>query len=350
MPTAHAPARRPPRVSGLVSILLALLLLTACGAGTTSVNATDQVATTHTTSTTPTTGTSIPSATTEAAAEPASPEGTRPGPAGELEVSFLDIGQGDATLVRTHDATMLIDTGRHDREDVVEHLHFREVESIDVVVITHGHADHIGQLDRILTEFDVGEVWMSGTPHTSATFERAIDAIAAADVAYEEPRAGASTTVGSIDVDVVHPTGLSGDLHADTLAVRIGIGEVSFLFTGDAEGAVETELVARDPAVLEATVYHVGHHGSTTSTTAGFLAAVAPEVAVYSASAGNSYGHPHDEVVDRITDAGIDLYGTDVDGTVTVTTDGVTYAVVTDGPAGPTVEDRDADAPRAPPT
>ncbi len=339
----------------VASVLVLALLAAGCGTDTDTATSTGAGPATEAPATDDPTTTAPPSTdvpTTTGAEAPAEITGSAPTAplGGELEVSFLDVGQGDATLLRTDDATVLIDTGRHDREDVVEHLRFRGVEAIDVVVITHGHADHIGQLDRILASVDVGEVWMSGTPHTSATFERAVDAIADAGVVYEEPRAGASTTVGSLAVDVVHPAGLTGDLHGDSLSVRVGFGAVSFLFTGDAEADTEAELVARDRALVAATVYQVGHHGSTTSTTAGFLAAVDPEVAVYSAGSGNTYGHPHDEVVDRITGAGVDHYGTDVHGTVTVTTDGVTYTVATDGPAGPTEGATDPAAPRAPPT
>ncbi|MDP9071338.1 MAG: MBL fold metallo-hydrolase, partial [Actinomycetota bacterium] len=126
-------------------------------------------------------------------------------PAGELAVHFLDVGQGDATVVVAPDATMLIDTGRQDGGDVVAALQDLGVSRIDVVAITHPHADHIGQLDDVLGAVDVDEVWMSGTVSTSQTFEEAISAVEASDAAYEEPRAGAHTTVGSLAVDVVHP-------------------------------------------------------------------------------------------------------------------------------------------------
>jgi beta-lactamase superfamily II metal-dependent hydrolase len=266
----------------------------------------------------------------------------------EVAVHFLDVGQGNATLIVAPDATMLIDTGRHDRTDVVPMLRSLGVASIDVVAITHGHADHIGQLDRVLGSFDVGEVWMSGTPHTTQTFDRAITAIERSTAGYEEPRAGDTTTVGSLTVEILNPVELSGDMDADMLVLRVSYGDVSFLFTGDLQGAGEGGVLARYGGGLASTIYQVAHHGSNTSTSAGFLAAVQPQTAVYSASATNQYGHPHAEVIDRLNAAGVDVYGTAVHGTVTVTTDGVTFAVSTGQAASPIAPVAPAPAPATP--
>lgn len=255
---------------------------------------------------------------------------------GEVAVYFLDVGQGDATLFVAPDATLLIDTGRHDRSDVVPMLRSLGVTSLDVVAITHGHADHIGQLDRVLGSFEVGEVWMSGTPHTTQTFDRAITALERSSASYDEPRAGDTTTVGSLTVEILNPVGVTGDIDADTLVMRVSYGSVSFLFTGDLVASGEAALLARGDGSLPATVYQVGHHGSNTSTSSALLAAARPQVAIYSASATNQYGHPHAEVVQRLVAAGAEVYGTAIHGTVTVTTDGSTYRVSTDRSA-PTV-------------
>jgi competence protein ComEC len=264
-----------------------------------------------------------------AAWAPGDPAGGGPAvPPDGLAVRFLDVGQGDATLLTAPGATMLIDTGRHDRDDLVPLLRAAGVSALDVVAVTHPHADHLGQFDRVLDALDVAEVWWPGTTHSTRTFERALDALERSDAAYEEPRAGDRTTVGPLQVEVLHPETLSGgDLHADMLVLRVVYGEVSFLFTGDAERDVEEALVRRLGPSLASTVYQVGHHGSATSTTPPLLAAVSPAIAVYSAGAGNAYGHPHREVVSRLLDAGVDLYGTDVHGTITITTDGADVEV-----------------------
>ncbi|MFS8664851.1 MAG: MBL fold metallo-hydrolase [Limnochordales bacterium] len=245
----------------------------------------------------------------------------------ELVVFFLDVGQGDATLLQGPDFTILIDAGRHDRADVVPYLEAAGVKAIDLFIGTHAHSDHIGQCAAVMGRFPVKEVWLPGHVHTSLTFERCLDAILDSDAGYHEPRAGEAFQVGSARVEVVHPASATGDLNNDSIAVRILYGDVVLLFTGDAEAPAEAAMVERG-LPLSAHVLHMGHHGSRTSSTAPFLAAVAPEVAIYSAGAGNSYGHPHPEALARVAAAGAMVYGTDVHGTVRVTTDGRRYTVV----------------------
>jgi competence protein ComEC len=286
------------------------------------------------------------------ASAPSLREGTSPGSGstghstvaveGTSTAYFFDVGQGDATLLAGPDYTIVIDAGRHDRQDVVPHLREAGVESIDLLIGTHPHADHIGQFPRILEAFPVVEVWMSGEPHNSRTFERALDAILSSGAAYHEPRAGEAYRIGSARVDVLNPVQLSGNLHASSVSVRIAFGNVAFLFTGDAEVETERAMIERGH-VLAAQILHLGHHGSRTSSAVEFLQAVGPEVAVYSAGSGNSYGHPHDEVVQRIARMGIGLYGTDQHGTIRVITDGSSYrvaaergAVVATRPPAPT--------------
>ncbi len=257
---------------------------------------------------------------------------------GDLEVHYLDVGQADATLLLHDEVAVLIDAGNWQRSDVVPALQSAGVETLDLIVITHPHADHIGQFDQIMDAFEVAEVWWSGSITTTQTFERAVAALERSDAAYEEPRAGASTTIGPLAIDIVNPpagVGLS-DLHDAGLGLRITYGEVSLLFTGDAEAATESRMVSSAAEYLTADVLQLGHHGSNTSTTANFLAAVDPAVAIYSAGSGNQYGHPHAEVVDRVTGAGIDLYGTDVHGTVVLTTDGSSWDITAQRQGTPT--------------
>lgn len=283
----------------------------------------------------------------ESEAEDAPAEATTAVPLdGELQVHFLDVGQGDATLLVHADATVLIDQGDWQRTDVIEHLDRYGVTSIDLMITTHPHADHIGQLDRIMDRFDVEEVWWSGAVHTTQTFERAVDALEASDAAYEEPRAGDTATIGPLTIDVVNPPGDASfdDLHDSGLAVRISFGKVSLLFTGDAEVATEALMVQRNAVLLSADILQLGHHGSSTSTTQVFLDAVAPQMAIYSAGSGNTYGHPHTEVLDRLDAAAIPVYGTDVHGTITVTTDGTAFDLDTQRDGTPTPGDNGAEA------
>ncbi|TVR34501.1 MAG: MBL fold metallo-hydrolase [Nitriliruptor sp.] len=243
---------------------------------------------------------------------------------GSLEVHYLDVGQADATLFIHDEVTVLIDTGDWQRSDVTGYLDALGVDRLDLLVVTHPHADHIGQFDEVMAAVEVDEVWWSGSVTTTQTFERAVAALEESTAAYEEPRAGQSTTLGPLLFEIVNPPDDVDldDLHDASLSFRISYGEVRFLFTGDAEASTEQRMVDTAGEQLDADILQLGHHGSSTSTTAPFLDAVGPQVAIYSASEGNQYGHPHDEVIERVQGAEIELYGTPVNGTVTVTTDG----------------------------
>ncbi|AOM82527.1 MBL fold metallo-hydrolase [Salisediminibacterium beveridgei] len=252
---------------------------------------------------------------------------------GTLEVHFIDAGQADATLFLHEEGddqfSILYDTGDWRQTDVVSYLHDEDLEGIDILIGSHPHADHIGQMDIILNEFDVSEVWMSGDDHTSATYERVLDAIENTDAVYDEPRAGDAFEVGDLVIDIIHPETLTGDLHEGSLSMRLSFGEHSFVLTGDAEIESEQEIIDRYPE-LSSTVLHLGHHGSHTSTSEDFLNAVAPEFAIISAGADNSFGHPHSEVVDRIQKHNMKTYGTYVHGTILVYSDGEMLEIETE--------------------
>lgn len=261
----------------------------------------------------------------------------------ELSVYFLDVGQADATLLHSEDAAVLIDAGDYRRNDVVPHLNRLGIEELDVLAGTHPHADHIGQFPQVLENFQVAEVWMSGDEHTSNTFERALDAILASDADYREPRAGEVYEYGRLRLEILNPEKLDGDFHHNSLAVRAVWGQVSLIFTGDAECETEADMVERvkrnEINGLESDILQLGHHGSGTSTGPRFLRAVSPDAAVYSAGRDNQYGHPRDEVLERLERAGADVYGTDVHGTVRFVTDGRRWRIETEKGEGPLKEE-----------
>lgn len=243
-----------------------------------------------------------------------------------LVVHVIDVGQGDALLFQGPDFTLLIDAGRHDREDVLPYLQRVGVERLDLLVGTHPHADHIGQFPQILGALPVGEVWLSGTEATSAIYERTLDAILASDAMYHEPRAGEAFTFGSARVEVLNPETLVNDAHEDAIVLRIVFEEMAFMLTSDAEESVEKNILGHGYPV-KAQVLKLGHHGSSTSSSESFLEAVSPEIAVYSAGIGNAYGHPHRETLERLATMGIPVYGTDRYGTIRIITDGQRYTL-----------------------
>ncbi|MFA9560665.1 MBL fold metallo-hydrolase [Evansella sp. AB-rgal1] len=261
---------------------------------------------------------------------------------GDMEVHYIDVGQGKATLLKGPSFTILFDAGRHDRNDVVPYLQKLDIKMIDLLVGTHPHADHIGQIDSVMDNFIVKEVWMSGDEHTSQTFERVLDSILASDADYHEPRAGETYTIGSAIIEVINPERLTGNFHEGSISVRIVYGNIAFLFTGDAEHQTERAMINRGHE-LKANIFHLGHHGSSTSNTKEFLDKVNPEITIYSAGENNSYGHPHVEVVTEITNRNVPIYGTDIHGTIIVKTDGKSYSVYTEKTGTVAVNDRQED-------
>lgn len=257
--------------------------------------------------------------------------------AGGMSAHFIDAGQADATLLLHDSAVILIDTGHWQRADVVQYLRSQVVTVIDLVVITHPHADHVGQFDKLIDAFDVREVWWSGATSSSATFARALAALERSGAAYEEPRAGDQASIGSFAIDVVNPsrnTSLS-DLHDSSLAIRVTYGATSFLFTGDAETTAERRMTQQSPNRINVDVLQLGHHGSQTPTLSDFLRAVNPSIAIYSAGQNNQYGHPHTVVTERLKSAGVEVFGTDIHGHIIVNSDGRKLTVNTQraGPA-----------------
>ena len=247
---------------------------------------------------------------------------------GEMLVHFIDVGQGDAVLVQTAGHNVLIDGGdNHMGERLANYLRSHGVYQLSYIIATHPHADHIGGLITVLNEFYVGTVIMPDRVHTTRTFERFLDAVESNGARVQKPVLGNTFYAGDAVFTILIPTSYRArSLNDDSVGVRLVFGGHSFIFTGDAEAAWENELV-QSGHTLYSNVLHVGHHGSTTSTTQSFLESVAPQFAVISVGAGNGFGHPHGAVVNRLQDFGARIYRTDLHGNIVFTTDGVTLDI-----------------------
>lgn len=260
-------------------------------------------------------------------------EETAPTVDSELELHHIDVGQADATLIITPaDETILIDTGdwRQGGEGVIEYLEDHDIDRIDHLVATHGHADHIGGHDAIIewaeTEGDgIGTAYDSGVAHTSQTYERYLDAIEEYDVDLLVVEEGDELPItGNVSGLVLNPpAGDSGsDLHDNSVSFMLEFGEFRYLTTGDAETEAEQRMIDEWSADLDADVYHAGHHGSRTSSTDPFLDVVTPEIAVISSAYDSQYGHPHDEVLTAFDEREIETYWTGVHGDIVISTAG----------------------------
>lgn len=239
-----------------------------------------------------------------------------------VQATFFDVGKADAAVVSAGDSTVMVDTGHWQRPSEAGDLlgQWTATDRIDLLVITHWHADHTGGTADILERYEVGKVWVSEAPVDSATYRRSVAAVEQSGVPYRTPSSGDTFTLTDLTVDVVGPLpdARRSDPHDAGVSVRVGNDHGYVLFTGDAEADTEAGYVAAAAGLLAADVYQVGHHGSSTSTTPALLAAVDPQVAVISVGDGNPYGHPHTAVLERLTQAGVQLWRTDQDGTVEV--------------------------------
>ncbi|MCK8817898.1 MBL fold metallo-hydrolase [Natroniella sulfidigena] len=250
---------------------------------------------------------------------------------GEIRTHFIDVGQGDAILVKAIEGDdrhkMLIDAGtRSAGSQVVEYLKDLDIEKIHLAVGTHAHADHIGGLIEVFETFDVKKVIDPGVEHTTITFADYLTAIYEEEIEFIVGRAGMSVGLAEgLDFEIIHPAEpLTDNLNDESIVGQLRYNDVGFLFTGDLEAAGEEEVLTRMDD-LENQILKVGHHGSATSTNQDFLAAVNPEVAVIQSGIDNSYGHPADEVIDRLAGAEVDIYRNDYQGDVVISTDGVDY-------------------------
>ena len=254
---------------------------------------------------------------------------TAPMPYPALEVAFIDVGQGDAILVDQGTTEVLIDGGPSSgSQALLSYLRGHVDGPLEAVVATHPHADHIGGLPAVLASFDVEDVWVNGETATTQAYRLFITAATEEGCPLETGYRGETLQAGDLAFKVLSPEALSDTTNENSLVLELDYGNVSFLFTGDAGADSEASTLAAG-LLHQVTVLKVGHHGSRYSSSAAFLQATRPAVAVYMAGAGNSYGHPHAETLAGLAGIGGIVCGTDKNGTVVVDSDGNMYSVET---------------------
>ncbi len=244
-----------------------------------------------------------------------------------LEVHFIDVGQALSVLVKCDDQYMLYDGGNVDDSSlIVSYLKSAGVERLEYVFCSHAHEDHVGGLAGALAVFPTGRVYAPVREAETTCFRNFVKYTEKQGLEVEIPAVGTSWPLGSATIQLLGPVAQYESVNSTSLVLRIDYGETSFLLTGDMEADAERDLVDSG-ANLDVDVLQVGHHGSYTSTSYVFLNAVLPEMAVISVGAGNDYGHPHTEPLSRLRDAGVDVYRTDLLGTIIIASDGKNYTV-----------------------
>ncbi len=246
-----------------------------------------------------------------------------------LALSFFDVGQGDAIFITAPNGNqILVDGGPSDRivARIGRELPFWD-RSIEVVLVTHPHADHLAGALEVLRRYDVGVIIESGARHSIAEYDEWRGLVEARRIPVVTAAAGTRIRFAAGgELEILAPfedfSGASPDNQHDAAVVaRLAYGSASAMLTGDAERAVEYRVLFSG-ADVRADILKVGHHGSRTSTSEQFLAAVAPRFAVIQAGARNRYGHPHQEVLDRLASFGAAVFRTDRDGDIVFRSDG----------------------------
>ena len=298
-----------------LSILLILCMcLTACTT-TNQATSTSEKSQSDTTS-----GEAVQSGQEEKAAK--APDTSKP--EGTLEVHYIDVGQGDATLIKCGSHAMLIDGGNNNKGTTVQlYLKKQGVESLDYVIGTHPDADHIGGLDVIVYKYNCEKVIMPDYEKDNKTYQELVDVIHDKNMKITYPVVGEQYALGEAKFTIIAPNSNSygGNANDYSVAILLEYGKNCFLFTGDAEEASEAEMLTNG-IDISADVYKVAHHGSRSASTQEFLNAVHPKYAVISCGEGNSYGHPHAEVLNRLRSMGVDVFRTDEQGSIIASSDG----------------------------
>lgn len=245
---------------------------------------------------------------------------TEPEP-NKLKVHFIDVGQGDSTLIEYQNEFMLIDAGPDSSGTRIQkYLYDNNVSGIKYLVLTHPDSDHIGGADVIVTKFDVEKILMSSYINDSDDYMHLLEAIGSKEYSWEIPSEGEEFALGDVKITILQSKDYV-DANNSSICLRVDYDDTSFIFTGDSEETAENDMLASN-ADIEATVYQVGHHGSYTSSSQQFLDKMHPQYAVISCGVDNVYSHPHQETIDKLREMNVSMFRTDVQGTIIASTDG----------------------------
>lgn len=234
---------------------------------------------------------------------------------GNLRVYCLDVGQGDSILISNNEKTMLIDASTNEMGNtVVKYLQDLGISKIDYLVGTHPHEDHIGGLDNVIKNFEIGSIYMPNVPATTKTYEDVLKAVASKKLKITTPNVGDIFYVGDAKCEVMAVGDNKKEFNECSIVIKMDFNGVSYLFTGDANDVVESSRSWPEIDILK-----VGHHGSRTSTTTEFLNQIKPKIALISVGKDNKYGHPTEDALSRLTNIGSKIYRTDEDETILIT-------------------------------
>lgn len=237
-----------------------------------------------------------------------------------INVHFVDVGQGDCTLITSSFGTVLVDSGESDEKMNVEnYLDGLKIEKIDCLILTHPHSDHCGSMSYIVDNYEIGKFYMSEIDEenlpTSKCYENLLTSLDKEKVDCEYLHCGDRFNIGEITCETFGPVDASESLNSMSLVLKFSYKGFSVLISGDAEADEEKDILKKG-FDLSADILKVGHHGSSTSSSAKFLDAVNPQYAVISLGKNNKYNHPHKQTIDKLNKRNIKYFRTDESSTV----------------------------------
>jgi len=245
-----------------------------------------------------------------------------------VNVHFIDVGQGASQLIiGPTGKTILIDAGNNSEEEkMVAYIKKQNIYKIDILVGTHPDADHIGGLDAVINNFDIGKIYMPRVASNTKTYEDVLTAIKMKNLKVTTAKAGLTLDWETdASVQMIAPLSTYEDTNEMSAVIKLTYGHTSFLLMGDAEAKSEADIL-KSGVNVKADVLLIGHHGSNSSTSPKFLNAVDPSYAVIQVG-HNNYGHPTSDTLKRLSDKQIDIYRNDTQGNIIFTTDGEQFSV-----------------------
>ena len=250
-----------------------------------------------------------------------------------LEVHYIDVGQGDATLIICNDEAMLVDAGNEGKGTAIQlYLMKHNIDRLKYVVATHPDADHIGGLDVIVYKFDCGQILIPNCENDTQSYEQLQDSMKEKRYSPHVVDVGEKYTLGEAQIEILSPSSefTFAETNDSSIVFRLDYGNTSFLFTGDATIPPQQALIYDPDLNIDVDVLKVPHHGASTAYIKGFYDEVSPEYAVISCGRDNQYDHPRQEVLDDLRNRGTKVFRTDEQGTIIAISDGETITFNTE--------------------